>query len=68
MMIPSLIVECFIYHITCRGSSICMAILNASKVFDKINHNSLFLILMKCNILYFFKSHYELAFAFERYG
>ena len=43
-------VECIINYFTCRGSSIYLATLDASKAFDRVNHYSLFLALMEYNI------------------
>ena len=45
-----LTVEGVVNYYTCRGSSVYMAALDASKAFDRVNHFSLFLALMKCNI------------------
>jgi hypothetical protein len=43
-------VECIVNYFTCRGSAVYMSALDASKAFDRVNHYSLFIALMKHQI------------------
>ena len=45
-----LTVDCVVNYFNCRGSSVYMASLDASKAFDRVNHYNLFIALMNNNV------------------